>query len=60
MRFRKIGGGTLTLADGRVFKKGEVFEANRVPEAFMDLVEVLDAKEEKKASRTAKNKSGRQ
>jgi len=40
-RWRKQGGGTLTLRDGRTIQPREVFRANEsdIPEAFRDVVE---------------------
>jgi len=45
-RFKKVGGGPLTLRGGKVIQSGQIFRAaeDEIPQAFGDLVEQLDPK----------------
>jgi len=45
-RFKKTGGGPLTLRGGKVIQSGQIFRAaeDDIPQAFGDLVERLDPK----------------
>lgn len=53
-KFKKLGGGTMRLTDGRKIKPGEVFtcDPSIIPVSFMDLlqpiVEIPEKQEEKK------------
>ena len=45
--WKKIGGGTFTMADGTTIQPGETFKAaeSQVPEAFRDVIILIDAPE---------------
>lgn len=57
--FKKKGGGTMRLKNGRKIKPGQVFKCDRseIPEAFLDLLEV-QYEEKPKADNFTRGKKG--
>lgn len=57
-RYRKIGGGTFRLRNGRIIKPNQVFtaEPHEIPQAFKDTLIALDPEPEEEGPKPASNK----